>query len=101
MLSQVLISLGIILGTGLFLVGTIGLLHLPDTYTRIHALLKTHHLGVGLIILSLAGYAGDLLITLELLVIWGFIVCGNVLSSHFILRSLAQHDVTLWRRDLE
>ncbi|OQW95154.1 MAG: hypothetical protein BWK79_03420 [Beggiatoa sp. IS2] len=101
MLSNLFIGIGIILGTGLFLVSTVGLLRLPDVYTRLHALTKANNLGLGLIILSLAGYSGDLLVTLKLLVIWGLVLCANALSCHLIARFTAQQDITLWQRDLE
>lgn len=101
MLSHLFISIGILLGTGLFVVGTVGLLRLPDVYTRLHALTKAHNLGLGLIILSLAGYSGDLLVTLKLLVIWGLVLWANAISCHLIARATAQQDITLWQRDLE
>ena len=45
-------------GAVLFMAGTFGLLRFPDTLTRLHALTKVDNLGLGLVVLGLAGLLG-------------------------------------------
>lgn len=42
----------IVLGCFFYLAGTVGLLRLPDVFTRLHALTKADNLGLGLIVLG-------------------------------------------------
>ena len=53
LLLQVIIGLLLISGTFFFLVGVVGLIRLPDVYTRLHATTKCDTLGAGLILLAL------------------------------------------------
>ena len=47
---DILSSLLIVAGLFFFLAGSIGLLRLPDLYSRLHALTKADNLGLGLLI---------------------------------------------------
>ena len=42
-------TLLIVSGLGFYLAGSIGLLRLPDLYSRLHALTKADNLGLGLL----------------------------------------------------
>lgn len=64
--TVVLVSLGLIC----FTVGTIGLIRLPDTPTRLHALTKADNLGLGLIAIGMAVYAGSAGVAAQLILIW-------------------------------
>ena len=82
-ISAILVVSGLVF----FLVGSIGLLRLPDTYTRLHALTKADNLGLGLLITGLALYEQDLLFALKLMVIWVAVLAASSASAHLI----AQH----------
>jgi multicomponent Na+:H+ antiporter subunit G len=58
------------LGVVFFLGGSVGMLRLPDTHARLHALTKADNVGLGLVILGLAVRAGSVPFGLKLLVIW-------------------------------
>jgi multicomponent Na+:H+ antiporter subunit G len=77
----------IISGTGFYLAGSIGLLRLPDVYSRLHALTKADNLGLGLLTAGLALHAHDLLIALKLVLIWLAVLAASATSAHLI----AQH----------
>ncbi len=73
---------------GLFflLVGTIGLLRLPDVYCRLHATTKCDTLGAGLVLLSLALQSSlGAAVKLGLIVI--FILITNPVAAHVIARA--------------
>lgn len=74
----------LISGALMFLVGSIGLVRFPDTFTRIHALTKADNLGLGLIVLGLIPASFSLSITLKLLLIWLLVMLASALSGHLV-----------------
>lgn len=85
-MSVLTIFQGILLISGalMFLVGSIGLVRFPDTYTRIHALTKADNVGLGLIILGLIPASLSIIITLKLLLIWLLVMLASALSGHLV-----------------
>jgi multicomponent Na+:H+ antiporter subunit G len=73
---------------GLFflLVGTVGLLRLPDVYCRLHATTKCDTLGAGLVLLSLA-LQSSLGAAVKLGLIITFILITNPTAAHVIARA--------------
>jgi len=61
----------IVLGSFFTVVGGIGLVRMPDVYTRMHAASVTDTLGAGMLILGMMLQAGFTLVTLKLLFILG------------------------------
>jgi len=84
---EIMSSLLIVSGLGFYLAGSIGLLRLPDLYSRLHALTKADNLGLGLLTGGLALYTQDLLIALKLVLIWLAVLAASAASAHLI----AQH----------
>jgi len=84
---EVMSSLLIVSGLGFYLAGSIGLLRLPDLYSRLHALTKADNLGLGLLTAGLGLYTQDLLIALKLVLIWLAVLAASAASAHLI----AQH----------
>ncbi len=69
---------------GFFVAGSVGLLRLPDLFSRLHALTKADNLGLGLLVGALAVLDGTLLTTIKLLLIWVLVMAGSAASSHLI-----------------
>ena len=78
---EVMSSLLIVSGLGFYLAGSIGLLRLPDLYSRLHALTKADNLGLGLLTAGLALYTQDLLIALKLVLIWLAVLAASATRS--------------------
>jgi len=57
----------ILLGSFFTLVGALGLVRMPDVYTRMHAVSVIDTLGIGMMFLGMAVQAGFSLVTLKLL----------------------------------
>jgi multicomponent Na+:H+ antiporter subunit G len=76
----------IMAGVAFFAAGSIGLLRLPDLYSRLHALTKADNLGLGLVILGLALRDGSLVTGIKLLLIWLLVLVGSAVSAHLIAR---------------
>lgn len=75
--------------SGLFfiLVGGIGLIRMPDVYTRLHAAGMTDTMGAGLVLIGLSFQAGLTLITVRLLMIWAFLLFTSPIATHVVARA--------------
>lgn len=78
-----------LLGAGVFflLVGSIGLIRLPDFYSRIHAAAKGDTLGLGLAVIGLSIHQGFTLSTGKLLVVAAFVAVTNPVGIHALARA--------------
>ena len=77
-----------LLGGGFFvLAGGIGVVRLPDVYTRSHAAGMTDTLGAGLILIGLMLQGGFTLITVKLILILVFIAFTSPTSTHALIHT--------------
>ena len=85
--------------TGVFfmLVAALGVLRLPDLYTRISAATKASTLGVGFSLLSLALHFNVLGVTSRALATIGFVIITAPVGAHLISRSAYRKGVPLWK----
>jgi multicomponent Na+:H+ antiporter subunit G len=83
---DILSSVLLVSGLFFFLAGSIGLLRLPDLYSRLHALTKADNLGLGLLIAGLAISSREPLMMLKLLLVWLAVLAGSAASAHLIAR---------------
>ncbi|MFH0944853.1 MAG: monovalent cation/H(+) antiporter subunit G [Planctomycetota bacterium] len=77
----------LVTGSCFCIIGGIGLLRLPDFYTRIHAGGITDTMGAGLVILGLALQAGLTLICVKLLLILGFLWLASATTAHAMTKA--------------
>lgn len=77
----------LIAGTAFCIIGAIGLIRMPDFYTRMHAASVIETLGVGLILLGLVLQAGFSLVTVKLLMIGLLVFFASPTASHALARS--------------
>jgi len=83
-----LLSWACLLGGGFFvLAGGIGVVRLPDVYTRSHAAGMTDTLGAGLILIGLMLQGGFTLITAKLILILVFIFFTSPTSTHALAKA--------------
>jgi len=80
---------GIFLAGGAFfcLVGGIGLIRMPDFYTRMHAASVTETLGAGLMLVGMMLHAGLTLVTAKLILIGLLIFLASPASSHALAKA--------------
>jgi len=88
LLSAILVLAGVFF----YLAGSIGLLRLPDLYSRLHALTKADNLGLGLLIAGLALHMQDVFIVLKLLLIWLAVLAASATSAHLIARQARRRE---------
>jgi multicomponent Na+:H+ antiporter subunit G len=89
---NILSSILILGGVFFYLTGSIGLLRLPDLFSRLHALTKADNLGLGLLTAGLALHAQDLLIMLKLVLIWLAVLAASATSAHLIARQARRQE---------
>ena len=89
-----------LLGGAVFLlVSCVGLLRLPDFYTRAHAVGKAETLGSVLILVGLALHNGPTLSTVKLLLILVIIAVTNPTATHALTRAAIRSGLKIWRAE--
>lgn len=82
------LSWAFLLGGAFFmLVAGIGVLRMPDVFTRIHAAGVKDTLGAALTIIGLMLQAGLTLVAVKLVFIWAFLWFTSPVSSHSVARA--------------
>lgn len=79
--------ISLVLGGVFCIVGAIGLLRMPDFYTRMHAASVIETLGAGLILLGLMLQAGLTLVTVKLLMLGLLILFVSPTATHALARA--------------
>ena len=84
MLFDVLSALFIALGVIALLIGSLGLVRLPDLFSRTHAVGMMDTAGVGFIILGLIVHEGLTLISFKLALVGIFLFFTSPISTHAV-----------------
>ena len=105
------IAIGVlwIVGSAFALVAAVGLLRMPDVFTRMQASTKASTLGLGCLAIGAALQLADAASIIRLVSIGGFLLLTTPVSAHVIARGSYRAGVPLWRgtvldergRDLE
>lgn len=87
---------------GLFfiLTGTLGVLRMPDVFTRCHAAGMTDTMGAGFLILGMCLQVGLSLVTLRLLLVYGFLLATSPIATHALARAALAGKVEPYRAPL-
>jgi len=79
--------LAIFSGLFFFLSGSIGLLRLPDLFSRLHALAKADNVGLALVALGVIMLEPVLINDIKIVIIWLLVMAASAISSHLVARS--------------
>lgn len=82
-ISILLVTVGILF----MFVGSVGILRLPDFYSRTHSVSKSDTLGIIFVILGLVVYEGPTQSSLKLILIVLFIALSNPVGTHALARA--------------
>ena len=85
--SLYLAGILVVIGSLFTLVASLGLLRLPDVYTRMHAASKAGTMGSCVVLLALAVAAGDWSISARALVGIAFFLLTVPISSHLLAKA--------------
>ena len=89
-MADLLSSALIVGGLFFYVAGTVGLLRLPDTLCRLHAVTKADNLGLGLLVIGLVVQQDGLLEMLKLLSIWSLVLVASAAGGQLIARQVRQ-----------
>ncbi len=90
MMAQVLSVLvwALLLSGAFFLVtGALGMVRLPDVFTRMHAAGMADTMGAGLILVGLCVHSGVNLVTLRLLLVLAFLWFTSPIATHALAKA--------------
>jgi len=74
-------------GSFFYIIGAIGLIRMPDVFTRMHATSVSDTLGAGLLIVGMMIQAGWGLVSAKLLVILAILVFTGPVATHALARA--------------
>lgn len=83
----------LVAGGAFCIIGAVGLLRMPDAYTRMHAASIIDTLGLGLIVIGLMLQSGFTLTTAKLAIILILIFFTSPAATHAIARAMMHRDV--------
>lgn len=86
-IQNILCILFVVTGILFMLAGSLGIVRLPDFYSRAHAAGTSDTLGVIFIIVGLIIYEGFTLVSLKLMLISIFIALANPIGTHALARA--------------
>lgn len=92
LLANILLVIGLLF----ILLAVVGILRLPDFYTRLHAMGKCDTLGVTLVLIAMAIHAGWSLPSLKLLLIGVCISLANPTATHALGRAAYKAGLVPW-----
>lgn len=87
--------LAMLAGSFVLLVTGLGVVTLPEYYSRIHAASITDTLGAALILLGLTLQAGWTLVAAKVIMVLLFLVITGPVASHALVRTAELHDLPL------
>ena len=87
----------VLIGSLFALTASIGLLRLPDFYTRMHAASKAGTLGSCVMLIALAVYADDVAVTLRALGGVIFFLLTAPVSAHLLAKAAHGSGLKLWK----
>jgi multicomponent Na+:H+ antiporter subunit G len=91
-----LANLLVISGLLFILAGVLGILRLPDFYTRLHAMGKCDTFGVALVLVGLAIHEGMSLYSIKILLISVFVGLANPTATHALARAAIKSGLEPW-----
>lgn len=102
-ISKIVIAIFILLGAFLSLVSTVGLIRLPDVYTRSHAATKSATLGVLCILIGafIYFYLFEGYISARILLGIAFVFVTAPVAGHLICRAAYRSNVSLWDKSVQ
>ncbi len=97
-MMQILASVLMLFGAVFSLLGAVGMLRMPDLFTRLQAATKTGTLGVGFVMLAVAVHFQELGVVVRSLLVVVFLFLTAPIAAHVIARAAYFVSVPLWNQ---
>jgi multicomponent Na+:H+ antiporter subunit G len=101
MLQNYVAGILIVIGASFTLVATIGLIRLPDIYSRMHAASKVGTVGSGAVLIALAVHAGDLATIMRALAAVAFFLLTAPVAAHLLAKASYSAGYRLWEGSVQ
>ena len=85
-----------IVGPAFALLAAVGVLRMPDVFTRMQASTKASTLGLGCLLAGAGVQFADLASVIQVVSIGAFILLTTPVSAHMIARAAYRADIRLW-----
>lgn len=99
MIREIFSGIFIFIGVFFIISASVGLVRLPDFYTRIHPAGKADTLGQLLVIVGLVIYEGFSLVSIKLFFIIVFILIANPTATHALVKSAYLSGLKPWTKE--
>lgn len=101
MFLDILSWICVLAGVFFMVVGTVGILRMPDVYTRLHAAGMTDTMGAGFLLLGMCLQVEPGLITVRLIIVYGFLMFTSPIATHALARAALVGGVEPFHADLK
>ena len=88
-----------VIGVLFFMVGALGIIRMPDVFTRLHPATKCDTLGAASITLALCIHSGFTFESVKLLIILFFLMLSSATAAHAISRSAFLRGLRIWTKE--
>lgn len=95
-MTEIVTSVMWIVGSAFALLAAVGVLRMPDVFTRMQASTKASTLGLGCLAIGAALQLGDVASMVRLLAIGAFLLLTTPVSAHVIARAAYRAGLSLW-----
>lgn len=96
LLHNILVGVLLLIGAGFTFVATIGLLRLPDLYSRMHSASKVGTVGSGCILIALAVFSVETAIVTRALAAIVFLILTAPISAHLLAKASYAAGYRMW-----
>ena len=86
------------LGLAFMVIAALGMIRLPDFFSRVHAVSKSETLGIALVLLGLMFHEGATMVSLKLGLVLVFVAIANPVGAHLLTRAALRTGEMPWRR---
>ncbi len=87
------------LGLAFMVITALGLVRLPDFFSRVHAVSKSETLGIALLLLGLILHEGATLLSLKFALILVFVAIANPVGAHLLTRAALRTGQLPWQKE--
>lgn len=86
-LNEILAAISAVLGAFFMFTAALGVLRMPDIYTRLHCSTKSATLGVGMVLLAVGFYSNDWTVWIRCIAGIAFFILTVPLGGHILARA--------------
>ena len=97
-LTEAVVFFHIVVGSIASLLAAVGIVRMPDLYTRMQSATKAGTLGVACMVVAVAVHFGTASIAVEAVLVVVFLFATAPIASHLIARAAYGSGVPLWRQ---